>query len=343
MRIITFGELLYRFSPPSRLRFGQSNQFETFVGGAEANTSISLAQFGNTVEYVTAVPNNELGQYALRELRGWGVDTSRCKLQGERMGLYFVENGTSLRGGKLIYDRAHSSFSQIDASTFDWDEILEGADLFHWSGITPALSVGAADATRKALETAKKLGIPVSCDLNYRSKLWKYGTDAKDVMPELMSYCHYVLANEKDVESYLGISPSEADYEVIEGFDERAYKFISTELIKAFPEMKMVISTLRQTINASANRWASAIYDGSGYKHSNAIEINNIFDRVGGGDSFMAAFLHGLLNFNDHQKMLDFATTASAIKLSIKGDYNILSEDEVLDSMSASITGQINR
>ncbi|AZQ62757.1 sugar kinase [Flammeovirga pectinis] len=343
MKIVTFGELLFRFSPVGNQRFSQASSYEATVGGAEANIAMSLAQYGDNVEYVTVVPNDELGLSAVREVKKWGVNIDPILYQGNKMGFYFLEKGGSLRGGSVIYDRAGSSFTEIDANTFDWDELLKDADWFHWSGITPALSQGAAEASLAAIQAANRKGIPVSCDLNYRSKLWKYGVDPKEVMPELIKGTSIVLANEEDVAMYLGIKPSESDYEHIEGFDKRCYKFISEALVEQFPNIDCVVTTLRQTINASHNRWSGVTYNGCEFIQGDVHEIPSIVDRVGGGDSFMAAYIHGKTNFNDDQKTLDFALAASAYKLSIPGDYNIATEQEVFQIMDKSSIKKINR
>ncbi|MBD0403099.1 sugar kinase [Flammeovirga sp. EKP202] len=342
-KVVTFGELLYRFSPMGNLRFSQANQYEATVGGAEANIAISLAQYGSEVEYVSIVPDNALGQFAVREVKKWGAGVEGVQFGGDKMGMYFLEKGGSLRGGNVIYDRAGASITHVDADTFDWDKILEDADWFHWSGITPALSKGAAAANLAAVETAFKKGIPVSCDLNYRSKLWKYGVDPKHIMPKLLENTTICLANEEDVSKYLGIVPQESDYEEVEGFDKRCYKFISREVMKAFPNLDYVITTLRQTINASHNRWSGVSYDGENFVKGEVHEIPSIIDRVGGGDSFMAAYIHGKRKFVVDKEALDFALAASAYKLSIPGDYNIATEEEVFQIMDKNSIKKINR
>ncbi|MEM1134347.1 MAG: sugar kinase [Bacteroidota bacterium] len=327
MRVVTFGELLMRFSTPENLRFSQAKSYDVYIGGAEANIAIYLSQLQNDVRYITVVPDNELGKTALNELHQWKVNTDMVKSQGQKMGLYFLEKGASARGGNIIYDREGSSFSQIDEFTFDWDQILEGADWFHWTGITPALSKGAASACKSAIDAAKKRNIPISCDLNYRSKLWKYGVDPKEIMPQLIENCSVVIANEHDVVNYLGISPQNKDYKEVKGFGMRCYEFVSKAMAGQFPNIQYVISTLRETINASQNRWSGILFNGTDFIQGDVHEIDSIVDRVGGGDSFMAAFIHGKLHFNEDKKVLDFALEASAKKLSIQGDYYILDND----------------
>ncbi|HAA24468.1 MAG TPA: 2-dehydro-3-deoxygluconokinase [Cytophagales bacterium] len=329
MKIVTFGELLLRFCPPGHLRFSQAGSYEVSVGGAEANVAMSLAQFGDQVSYVSAIPNNDLGFTALREVNKWGVNTDHVKVGGDKMGLYFLEKGASLRGGNIIYDRAGSAFSEVNADTYNWEEILEGADWFHWTGITPAVSAGAAEATARAIKIARERKIPVSCDLNYRSKLWKYGLEPKEVMPGLIQNTNIVLANEEDVAKYLGIVPQESNYEELEGFGKRSYSFISRMVHARFPHMHSVITTLRQTINASHNRWSGVVYNGTEFFHGQVHDISAIVDRVGGGDAFMAAFIHAKLKYRDLEKALNFGLAAAALKLSIPGDYNVVTEAEV--------------
>lgn len=344
MKIVTFGELLVRFSPLGNFRFSQASLYEASTGGAEANIAMSLAQFGDEVDYITLVPDDELGRTSVREVKKWDVNVKNILFEGQKMGFYFLEKGGSLRGGSVIYDREGSAFSKIDENTFDWEAILEDAGWFHWSGITPALSEGAAKACKAAIEVAHKKGIPISCDLNYRSKLWNYGISPKEIMPEMIAKSTIVLANEEDVASYLDIVPQESDYEEIEGFGKRCFRFVSEALVKRYPNIKYVISTLRETINASNNRWSGVVYNGQEYFRGDVHEIASIVDRVGGGDSFMAAYIHGKIKFaDDESKALNFALAASALKLSIPGDYNIASEKEVLNLMDKSKIKKIDR
>ena len=343
MKIVTFGELLMRLSPPKYQKLAAAKSLDINYGGAEANSAISLSQFGNDVTFITVLPDNDLGHAALREVSGWGVNTHYCQFKGDKIGSYFMEHGVSIRGGEIIYDRANSSFSQIDENTFNWEYILKDADWFHWTGITPALSKGAAAACKKAIEVANKKHIKVSCDLNYRSKLWKYGVAPNKVMPELIAGCSVILANEEDTSMYLGITPKEKDYKLIKGFGQRSIEFTSEQLFEKFPKLEMVISTLRETISASSNRWSAIIYDGNEYTRGATFEIDNIVDRVGGGDSFVGAFFHGLSKFSKIQEAVDFAVAASSIKLTIDGDYNIVSENKVLQLLHGNKTGRISR
>lgn len=343
MKIITFGELLMRLTPPQNQRFAQANSYTINYGGAEANAAITLAQLGHDVEFVSALPSNEIGRSALREMTKWGINTTHVQFNGQKMGLYFMEQGVSVRGGNIVYDREGSSFCNINDTTFDWDSILDKAEWFHWTGITPALSAGAAKACLKAIKVANKKGIKVSCDLNYRSKLWNYGADPKDVMPELIANSNIVLANEDDVSEYLGLTARSGDAEIVEGFGERNYKFVSEAIVKAYPKVDQVITTLRQTINATHNLWSGVSYDGQKFLKGRDFDINNIVDRVGGGDSFMGAFIHGISKFEHTQEALDFALAASSLKLTISGDYNIVSETEIMNFLNHEGVGRISR
>lgn len=343
MKIITFGELLMRLSPPGYGRFAQAESYAAHYGGAEANTAITLAQLGHDVDFVSVLPDTDIGKGALREIRKWGVNTSHVLQQGHKMGLYFMEKGVSIRGGNVIYDREGSSFCSIDASTFSWDDIFRNADWFHWTGITPGLSAGAASACRSAIEAANRRGVRISCDLNYRSKLWNYGVAPEDVMPGLIAGCDVVLANELDVAKYLGVVPDKKDYELHECFGERSYAFISKTLAERFPKISKVISTLRQTLSATHNLWSGVVYNGTRFIHGPVFDINNIVDRVGGGDSFIGALIHGLSRYTEDEKALEFALAASSLKLTIPGDYNILSENEIINFMNKENVGRLSR
>ncbi len=342
-KVVTFGELLMRLSPPKYQKLSVATSFDIHYGGAEANAAISLAQLGNSVSFVSVLPDNDIGRAAIREVRGWGVDVENCQIKGDRMGSYYMEHGVSIRGANIIYDRAHSSLSHLDEITFDCEFILNDADWALWTGITPSLSLGAAKACKRAIEVANKKDIKVSCDLNYRSKLWKYGLEPKEVMPDLIAGCSVILANEEDTSVYLGITPSEIDYEEIEGFGKRSIAFTSTQLFAKFPNLDLVISTLRETISASSNRWSAICYNGYEYTRGITFEINNIVDRVGGGDSFFGAFLHGYQKFTILKEALDFSVAASALKLTIDGDYNITSEGKVFQLLEGNKTGRISR
>lgn len=343
MKIVTFGELLMRLTPPGNFRFAQADTYRVVYGGAEANTAISLSQMGHDVHYVSQLPDTMIGKTALREVSKWGVNVESVKFSGEKMGIYFLERGVSVRGGQIIYDRKNSSFSQIDENSFDWDELLDGADWFHWTGITPAVSAGAARACLAAVKAAHKRGVPISCDLNYRSMLWQYGQSPREIMPELISMSTVVLANEHDVANYLGIEPSDYDYEEVEGFGKRCYEFVSKALVSQFPTIKTVVTTLRQTINATHNRWSGIVYHDGRFVRGKVYNLDSIVERIGGGDSFMGAYLHGVLQYRDQQKALDFGLAGSSLKLTVPGDYNIASEQEVLAFMNSKSVGRINR
>jgi 2-dehydro-3-deoxygluconokinase len=276
------------------------------------------------------------------ELEKYGVDTSKITHGGERLGIYFLETGAVARPSKVIYDRAHSSFATVGSGLFDWDEIFRDANWFHWTGITPAISQGAADACLEAIKTANKKGITVSCDLNYRKNLWKYGKKANEVMPELVSGCDIVLGNEEDAGMVLGIKPEGVD---ITGgqVEAEAYRSVSEQIMKQYPRVKKVITTLRGSISASHNSWSGVLYDGKNLYTAPTYQITHIVDRVGGGDSFMGGLIYGLLTYNDDEKALRFATAASCLKHTIHGDFNQVTVEEVEKLMGGDASGRVSR
>lgn len=342
-RIVLFGEIMLRLSTPGFQRFTQASSFDACYGGGEANVAVSLANFGLDASYVTVLPKNDIGEACLRELRKYGVDTSNIKFGGERLGIYFLETGAVARPSKVIYDRAYSSFSQVQKGDFDWDKIFEGATWFHWTGITPAVSQGAADVCLEAIKTANRLGITVSTDLNYRKNLWKYGKKASEVMPELIEGCDIVLGNEEDAAMVLGIKPEGVN---IEGghVEAEAYRSVSRQIMERFPRVKKVITTLRGSINANHNTWSGVLYDGTKLYTAPIYQITHIVDRVGGGDSFMGGLIYGLLSYpGDDAKALNFAAAASCLKHTILGDFNQVSVDEVEKLMGGDASGRVSR
>lgn len=343
-KVVTFGEVMLRLSAPGFLRFSQTHQLDATFGGGEANVAVSLANYGIDAEFVTRVPDNDIAAACLSELRGFGVNVSHCIKGGNRLGIYFLENGAVARGSKVIYDRAYSSISTIGKGMIDWDSVLKDADWFHWTGITPAISQGAADVCSEAIQAAGRLGVPVSCDLNYRKKLWKYGKSASEVMPELVSGCDLILGNEEDAEKEFGIKPEGFDAEKTEGeIDHGRFESVCRQLMTKFPRCKKVAITLRGSINASHNTWGGVLFDGARLYSSKRYDITHMVDRVGGGDSFMGGLIYGLLTYSDPQEALEFAAAASALKHTIFGDYNRVTAAEVESLMRGSGSGRVSR
>lgn len=342
-KVVAFGEIMLRLSTPDYLRFSQSNTLNATFGGGEANVAVSLANFGIPVDYVTRLPKNDIGQACLMDLRKYGVGVENIVWGGERLGIYFLETGAVSRGSKVVYDRAHSAVSEIKPGMIDWEKVFEGANWFHWTGITPAISQSAADVCLEAIQTANKLGITVSCDLNFRKNLWKYGKKAGEVMPELVAETDIILGNEEDAEMVLGIKPEGVN--ITGGHVEAAaYQSVSQQIMTNFPRCKKVITTLRGSVNANHNSWSGVLWDGGKLYESPTYQITHIVDRVGGGDSFMAGLIYGLLTYkNDDQKALNFAVAASCLKHTIYGDYNQVTVDEVEKLMGGDASGRVAR
>ena len=338
-KIITMGEIMLRLSSPGNSRFIQSDSFDVNYGGGEANVAVSLQNYGNEAYYVSKVPAHEIGQAAINSLRRFGVHTDFVARGGERLGIYYLETGSSLRASKVIYDRAHSSISEATPADFDFDEIFRDADWFHWSGITPALSDSTAECLRLACVAAKKAGVTISCDLNYRKKLWT-PEKAQSIMRPLMQYVDVCIGNEEDAEKCLGFRP---DADVEGGMtDADGYKGIFCRMMKEFG-FKYVVSTLRESFSASNNGWKAMIYDGETFYVSHRYEIMPIVDRVGGGDSFSAGIIHGLASGKSQVWALEFAVAASALKHTIPGDVNMVSLSEVESLMSGNASGRVER
>ena len=343
--IVTFGEIMMRLATKGHLRFSQANSFDIIYGGGEANVAISLANFGIPVEFVTRLPNNDIGQSALMELRKHNVGTKYIIEGGERLGLYFLETGAVNRASKVIYDRSNSAMSQIEPGMVDWENIFKNAQWFHWTGITPAISKSAADACLEAIKIASEMGITISTDLNYREKLWKYDCDREKIMTELTSYCDIILGNEEDAEKHFGIKPESIDVNK-NGENVKAESFLSVceQMLNKFPRAKKVIITLRGSISASHNVWSGILFDGKNMFKSKEYQITHIVDRVGGGDSFMAGLIYGLIHFpEDNQMALDYAVAASCLKHTIKGDANLVTIAEVKKLMSGDASGRVVR
>lgn len=338
-KIVTLGEIMLRLSPAGNYRFVQSESFQIFPGGGEANVAVSLANYGHTACFVSKLPSHEIGQIAVNALRRYGVKTEYISRGGDRVGLYYAETGASTRPSKVIYDRAHSAIAEADISDFDFDKIMEDADWFHWSGITPAISDKAAEIVRVACEAAKRHGVTVSVDLNFRKKLWT-SEKAISVMRPLMQYVDVCIGNEEDANMCLGYKP-DAD---VEGgkTDAEGYYEIFKGMMKEFG-FKYVVSTLRESYSASHNGWKALIYDGKTFYESKHYDINPIIDRVGGGDSFSAGLIHGLLSYKDQAKALEFAVAASALKHTIPGDFNLVSTSEVESLAKGNANGRVQR
>ena len=344
-KVVTFGEIMLRLAPPGFLRFSQASHFEVVYGGGESNVAVSLANYGIPVDFVTRLPDNDIGHCALMEMRKRGVGTGKILFGGDRLGIYFLETGAVSRGSKVVYDRAHSAMAEIRAGMIDWEVVFDNAQWFHWTGITPAISQGAADACLEAVKAAKKLGLTVSTDLNYRAKLWRYGVKPEAIMTELTSYCDIILGNEEDAEKHFGIKPEGLDI-TTQGEHVKAEAFLSVcqQMMQKFPNAKKVITTLRGSISASHNSWAGVLYDGQTMYKSPEYQITHIVDRVGGGDSFMGGLIYGLLKYpEDDQHALDFAVAASCLKHTIMGDANLVTVEEVQKLMGGDASGRVAR
>ncbi len=342
-KIITFGEIMLRLATPRYERFSQASSFEVVYGGGEANVAISLANYGLDAAFVSRLPANDIGQAARMNLRKYGVDTSHIVWGGDRLGIYFLETGAVGRGSKVVYDRAHSALSDIQPGMLDWDQVLEGAKWFHWTGITPAVSAGAAATCLEGIQAANAKGITVSCDLNYRKKLWKWGKQPQEVMEEMVAGCEVILGNEEDAEKVFGIQPEGVD--VTKGeVEAEAYESVCKQLMKRFPRAKKAIITLRGSFSANHNSWSGVLWDGQQLLRAPTYQITHIVDRVGGGDSFMGGLIYGLLTYSaDDQQALNFAVAASCLKHTIHGDFNLVTVQEVEKLMSGDASGRVSR
>lgn len=338
-KLVCFGEIMLRLSPPGYLRFSQASSFDVVYGGGEANVSVSVANFGLPAAFVTKLPDNPIGQAAVNELRKYGVDTGSILRGGERIGIYFLEKGASQRPSKVVYDRSHSSISQVKPGEFDWKTIFDGADWFHFTGITPALGDNVAEVCLEACKAAKEKGMTISCDLNYRKNLWKPEKAGK-VMSGLMEYVDVCIANEEDAEKVFGIQADNTD---ITGgkLSHQGYEKVAAELMTRFSFSKVAI-TLRESISASDNNWAAMLYDGKEYHFSRSYPVH-IVDRVGGGDSFAAGLIYSLLNGYSSKDAIEFATAASCLKHSIEGDFNQVTFSEVRALMAGDASGRVQR
>lgn len=338
-KIVTLGEIMLRLSSPGNSRFVQCDSFDVCYGGGEANVAVSCANYGHDAYFVSKLPKHEIGQSAVNSLRRFGVKTDYISRGGDRVGIYYLESGSAMRPSKVIYDRANSAIAEADPCDFDFDTIMEGADWFHWSGITPAISDKAAELTRLACEAAKRHGVTVSVDLNFRKKLWT-SAKAQSIMRPLMQYVDVCIGNEEDAELCLGFKP-DADVNAGDTGAE-GYKGIFQAMMKEFG-FKYVISTLRESLSASHNGWKAMIYNGEEFYVSKHYDILPIVDRVGGGDSFSGGIIHGLLTKQTQGEALEFAVAASALKHTIPGDFNMVSADEVESLAGGNANGRVQR
>ncbi len=333
--VITFGEIMMRLSTPGFARFSQATSFNVTYGGGEANVAISLAYFNIPAAHVTRFPANDLGQAATALLRQHQVATDHIIYGGDRLGLYFLETGAVARASKVVYDRADSAFAQLEPGMLNWEEILKNARWFHWTGITPAISAGAAQSCLEAVRVANKLGITVSADINYRKNLWQYGKKAYEVMPELVAGCDLIVSSIGDAADILQIEPIE----------EEADRFVSVcrQIMQQYPRIKKIVNTKRGSINASHNTLSGMMWNGQELLHTPTHDMTHIVDRIGGGDAFMAGLIYGLLTYQNDQQALDFAVAASALKHTIEGDANLVTVAEVEPVMHGDSSGRLKR
>ena len=336
---------MLRLATPDYLRFSQATTLSATFGGGEANVAVSLANYGVDVEFVTRLPKNDIAAACVGELRKYGVGVNNIVYGGERLGIYFLETGAVARPSKVVYDRAHSSISTIEKGMIDWEKVFEGADWFHWTGITPAISASAAEVCLEACQAANRLGVTVSCDLNFRKNLWKYGKTAAEVMPALVECCDVILGNEEDAEKVFGIKPEGFDVTATGGeVEQAAFESVCRQMMERFPRAKKVIITLRGSINANHNTWGGVLFDGEKLYASPRYDITHIVDRVGGGDSFMGGLIYGLREYKgDDQRALNFAVAASALKHTIYGDFNLVTVAEVENLMKGDGSGRVAR
>lgn len=334
-KVVTFGEIMLRLSTPGYARVVQSEYFNATYGGGEANVAVSLAQLGIPAAHVTRFPDNELGSAATNMLQRYGVDTSHIIFGGDRIGIYFLETGASVRASKVIYDRSHSAFAGLEANMIDWDEVFRDAGWFHWTGISPAISAGAAASCKKAIEVAREKGLTVSADINYRKNLWQWGKPVQEVMPELISGCDILVAGRGDAKDILNIRA--------EGSGDDAEVSVDRQIMERFPHVKKIINTSRNSISASHNTLSGSLFNGSTLLKTRTYDIQPIIDRIGGGDAFMAGFIWAQLQYQDDQKSIDFGVAASVLKHSIEGDVNLATVAEVETLVNGDTSGRLLR
>ena len=344
-KVVTFGEIMLRLATPEHQRFIQSNSFNATFGGGEANVAVSLSNYGIPTDFVTVLPKNDIAEWCISDLRKYNVGVNNIVREGNRVGIYFLETGAVARSSKVVYDRSNSAISEIKPGIINWREIFKDAQWFHWTGITPALSQGAADTCLEAIRIANEMGITVSTDLNFRKNLWKYGKTASEVMPALVEGCDIILGNEEDAEKVFGIKPKGFDVSQTGGeINASAFESVCVQIMKRFPRAKKVIITLRGSINADHNTWAGCLYANGKLFQSKRYDITHIVDRVGGGDSFMGGLIYGLIAYpEDNQKALGFAVAASCLKHTIYGDFNLVTVSEVENLLKGDESGRVKR
>lgn len=342
-KVITFGEIMLRLATPDYQRFSQATNLNANFGGGEANVAIALAQYGIDSYFVTRLPKNDIAQWCVSELKKYGVKTDNILYGGDRMGIYFFENGAVSRASKVIYDRAYSAMSTIQAGMVDWKQVLQGAEWFHFTGITAAISQSAADACLEAVEVASKMGITISCDMSYRQNLWQYGKGVEEIMPAMVAKSTVFIGNEMDAQKVFGIEPEKKSSP--DDFLKLAeYESIALQLMKKYPAIKIMSTTRRGQINASHNTWAGCLFDGKQMYHSQSYDISHIVDRVGGGDAYMGGLIYGMIHYkNDYQQALEFSIAAGCLKHTIYGDFNLSSVQEIENLMNGNFSGRIQR
>ena len=344
MKVVTFGEIMVRLGAPDYLKLIQTDKFDVSYAGAEANVAVSLANFGIDTDYITCLPANPIAERCIMDLRGHKVGVDHIRRSGKRIGILYLETGSNARPSKVYYDREDSSIATVALGSIDWKEILKDATWFHWTGITPALSANAAIECLKAIKIANELGVIVSCDINYRANLWKYGKTAAEVMPEMVAFSDIILGNEEDCEKVFDIKPKDFNAAKTNGnVDQSSFLSVCQQMMKRFPRCKKMVVTLRGAINANHNTWGGVLYNGKELLMSQRYDITDIVDRVGGGDSFMGGLIFGLLHYKDDHKALEFATAASCLKHTLKGDYNWATIDEVESLMNGDYSGRVKR
>ncbi len=341
-RVVTFGEIMLRLKSPGFERLFQSPTLEATFGGGEANVAVSLANYGLNAAFASVLPKNDIGEAAIAELRRFGVDTSLVARGGDRVGIYYLESGANQRASKVVYDRAHSSIAEAKTGTIDWKAALKGADWFHVTGITPAISQAAAEMTMESVKAAKQMGVTVSCDFNYRGKLWKWGKKAPEVMTELVKFVDVGIANEEDCQKSLGVTVEDVHVESGE-LDTAKYEALSAKMMEVFPNLQVMAITLRESKSADHNDWSACLRDKDGFKLSRKYSITDIVDRVGGGDAFGSGLIYGLLTYKTRQEALEFAVAASCLKHSILGDFNRVSVSEVEKLKGGDASGRVQR
>lgn len=338
-KVVTFGEIMLRLSTERYLRFSQVNEFSASYGGSEFNVAVSLANYGVPTEFVTRLPNNEIGACAVKEMRKFNIESGNVVYGGDRLGIYFLETGAGMRSSNVVYDRANSAMASIQQGEIDWEDVLKNATWFHWSGITPAISESAAKECLRAVKVAHSLGLIISCDLNYRSKLWKYGQAPKEVMPELMQYSTIILGDIETAFFMLGLDRLEIDYK-----DEKSLPELYDRIFFACPNLKTVATTLRYSISASHQQIGGVLYDGSCLYTTDIKDVTPVVDRVGTGDAFMAGLIYGLITDTvNKQNALNIAVVACCLKHTISGDYNLITIDEIEKILNGDSSGKVSR